>query len=266
MKTIHQYIVEQKVDIDMKVFDELHPYVLADGWVYLKDEMVTDWMGYKRTRVTMSHFYRRLQKEYRDAIDYREVLNSHELVLLPERKETRGGSLRKYFLITPDALMNMLITARTAKGARTAAHFVQVYKLMLKYYKYQCDVLQQDFQAQLAELRTADHIKAHTKAKTFEELEASLAQRHRLGVVYFVYEETKDENTQAAMPFKIGCTFNLPRRLEKLQCSTWRPLRVYKTIITQYPQVLEQMLHDHFRAEHLLNEWFLISRVDIDLA
>jgi hypothetical protein len=284
MRTAHEYILDEKVDIDMDVFDRLYPYALSKQWVHLTQEMVIEWMGYKKLTSSMRNAHERIQKNFRAGIDYVEVDSSHKLISPSVRDETRGGHNRKYFLITGDTLMMMLITARNRKAMRTAAHFVfvyfvnGVYKLMMNYYQYQCEELKQDFEAQLAELRAAKHIREHKKEKDLEELEAKLAHRHRVGLVYFIFEapdaadaaDAKEEtNAEETIPFKIGCTFNLKNRLADLNCATSPACFACKAAP---PRVQDSLLYPHHgHGEHhpfplcslhekhagrIRNEWF----------
>lgn len=79
----------------------------------------------------------------------------------------------------------------------------------------------------------------------------------------FVYliGEVDNENK-----YKIGVTKhnNIQNRIKELQTGNSNELFIKDYFETKYPYKLEKMLHRHFYDKNLLNEWFSLSKDDVD--
>lgn len=64
--------------------------------------------------------------------------------------------------------------------------------------------------------------------------------------------------------YKIGVTKgDIQKRLKKLQTGNATELFLINYHESQYPYRVESMLHNHFRTQNVLNEWFELSKEDI---
>lgn len=64
--------------------------------------------------------------------------------------------------------------------------------------------------------------------------------------------------------YKIGVTKgDIQKRLKKLQTGNATELFLVNYHESNYPYRVENMLHNHFRSQNVLNEWFELSKDDI---
>lgn len=65
--------------------------------------------------------------------------------------------------------------------------------------------------------------------------------------------------------FKIGVTRgDVKNRLKKLQTGNGNKLSLIKTYTSNYPFKAEKLLHNRFREKKVLNEWFDLTKEDVD--
>jgi phage anti-repressor protein len=82
----------------------------------------------------MSDFHGKLVKDFEEATDYKEVTKSHELVVNYEKfcsgiirnKDKRGGSSKRYYIITGETFKALLQSAQTEVGKITRKYFIKV--------------------------------------------------------------------------------------------------------------------------------------------
>jgi hypothetical protein len=190
--------------------------------------------------------------------DYKQVKKEHELVslcLIPEKNnELRGGSNKKYYIITAKTFIMLLMRARTIKSLRYAEHFYCIYDLMIKYYKYQSETMMIDYKENLKKLCELPHIKEYSRLQSIKYLELELQETNRIGLVYFIHEENNFN------VYKVGFTTDLKIRLECLQVSNPRKLFVYKKIFSAYPSTLENIIHKYLNDKLIRGEWYAIDK------
>jgi hypothetical protein len=64
--------------------------------------------------------------------------------------------------------------------------------------------------------------------------------------------------------YKIGVTKgDIQKRLKKLQTGNATELFIVNYHESNYPYRVENMLHNHFRSQNVLNEWFELSHEDV---
>ena len=64
--------------------------------------------------------------------------------------------------------------------------------------------------------------------------------------------------------YKIGVTkSDIEKRLKKLQTGNATELFLVNYHESNYPYRIESMLHNHFKSQNVLNEWFELSHDDI---
>ena len=78
------------------------------------------------------------------------------------------------------------------------------------------------------------------------------------GIVYLICDPSND-------CFKIGVTRNktVSNRLLKLQTGNPTELFIINSYKTNYPFMLEKMLHNHFHNLHINGEWYQLNVDDI---
>lgn len=78
-----------------------------------------------------------------------------------------------------------------------------------------------------------------------------------MGYVYLIYDENNNK-------YKIGVTRNKDNtRLKKLQTGNSTLLRVIYIYECEYPFRLETMLHNIYKNNNILNEWFELPDEDV---
>jgi len=88
-----------------------------------------------------------------------------------------------------------------------------------------------------------------------------------MGVVYLIHSigtENKDENNIIRANYKIGCSkTNATKRKDTLQTGNPNELEITHVFKTEHPFKLEKMLHNHYKNNHLLNEWFELTNEEV---
>ena len=78
------------------------------------------------------------------------------------------------------------------------------------------------------------------------------------GYIYLICDPATDL-------FKIGLTTgDIEKRIKKLQTGNGTELHVVYVRQTDHPYKLEKMLHNHFFAKRVLNEWFALDSDDLE--
>lgn len=79
-----------------------------------------------------------------------------------------------------------------------------------------------------------------------------------MGTVYLLGDREKDGN------YKIGCTRgSIENRIKKLQTGNSGELFVVESYKTEYPFLIEKMLHAVYANKKVLNEWYELTIEDI---
>lgn len=77
------------------------------------------------------------------------------------------------------------------------------------------------------------------------------------GSVYLIYDITQDS-------YKIGVTKgDVNKRKKKLQTGNSTELHIVYTHNTNYPFLLEKMLHNKYKNLNILNEWFSLNDAQV---
>lgn len=63
--------------------------------------------------------------------------------------------------------------------------------------------------------------------------------------------------------YKIGVSKNVDKRLKQLQTGNSNDLHIVYKIRTEYPFILESMLHKHFNSDNEKNEWFSLTNEEV---
>lgn len=100
-----------------------------NSWMYLSDEIITDWMGKKKTKDSIRDFRNDMRKHYMENVDYKEVDFGNPLVqkylescpdFFPGKKHNK-----KYYIITGHTLKKMLMKAGSKKGSEICDYFIK---------------------------------------------------------------------------------------------------------------------------------------------
>ena len=81
-----------------------------------------------------------------------------------------------------------------------------------------------------------------------------------MGYVYLIGENNDLDH------YKIGCTNKkkIEGRINELQTGNPNELILVKYYETDKPYKLEMMLHNHFKYNNDINEWFSLNKDDVD--
>ena len=125
---------------EIKLLDIYWDSAFNQSWILLSSEIIHEHLGYKKTSSSMANFYIKMKEVYRDNIDYKEVDKNNDIVkiylLKKVGKETRGGALKKYFIITGETLKKMGMRANTKKGDEMCDYLLKVERLAAMMSKY----------------------------------------------------------------------------------------------------------------------------------
>ncbi len=174
---------------------------------------------------------------------------------LPHPNKFKGKNKTNHLILTVDCFKQTLLMLNNSKVGRIRKHFIQMEKLLLIYWKYQCIFKELNFQDEINKLKQLQHIKQYTQMNAIIELDNKIQEKYKIGCVYFIYEENDMKY------FKIGYTFNLKSRLCELQVGNRRKLKIYKTILCQFPEWVESYLHNKFNYYNEQGEWFNIIKL-----
>lgn len=252
-----------KINIDRKVFMTLWGIIENGEWIYASKEVVHEQFGYKNGDNMMSDFHRKLSREFENNFDYKKVGVDHNLVKSHKNsrtKDNRGGSSKKFYIITKKTYIMLLCRSKTQASLRYAEYFYEIQNLVVQYYKYYYSVHNKydDCKDKLTQMLSNDLIKKYTLSQDIKYLDMTVGGNSKIGAVYFINEDS-DLNY-----FKIGFTYDIQKRLSELQTSNRRKLAVYKYIYCSNPSCLETIIHQKLAECVVLGEWYKIDVTTIN--
>ncbi len=113
---------------DEKYVDIFWDVAFNKNWLYLSDEIITDWVGYKKNSSSIAKFHVMMKDKYIKEVEYKEVNKTHPLVE-SYRKSCLLGQVgkhnKKYFIITGETLKKMLLRANTKNGEVVCNYFIK---------------------------------------------------------------------------------------------------------------------------------------------
>jgi hypothetical protein len=113
---------------DEKYVDIFWDAAFNKSWIYLSDEIITDWAGYKKNTSSIAKFHTIMKNKYIIDVDYKEVTKTHPLVesyrksCLPDQV---GKHNKKYYIITGETLKKMLLRANTKNGELVCDYYIK---------------------------------------------------------------------------------------------------------------------------------------------
>lgn len=115
---------------DEKYVDLFWDAAFNKSWIYLSDEIIIDWMGYKKSPDTVTNFMKEMKNRYKINEDYKEVDKNNLLVVnYFQPLKITVGNRKKFYIITGTTLKKMLLRAQTKQGDNTCDYFIKVESL-----------------------------------------------------------------------------------------------------------------------------------------
>ena len=117
---------------DEKYVDIFWDAAFNKSWLYLSDEIITEWIGYKKNISSVAKFHVMMKDKYVKDVDYKEVNKTHSLVEsyknshLPDQV---NGNRKKYYIVTGETLKKMLLRANTKNGELVCNYFIKTESL-----------------------------------------------------------------------------------------------------------------------------------------
>jgi len=157
----------------------------------LTDEMILEELTTETGSTAIANFNRQVLKvHYKEGEDYDEVDKNNALVKqylslleLTRKKDTRGGSNKRYFLITGECYKMMLQTAATKKGREAKSYYIKLESLVVLLRDYSAARLQHQLERATAEKQQAEEERQKSDAraakaeKKVEEIGAKVSAR-----------------------------------------------------------------------------------------
>lgn len=203
------------------------------SWIYLSNEVIHDQFGYTKTKSSLNDFYIRMKKAYKENIDYMEVTSEHNLIrfypVSTQGKETRGGALKKYYIVTGQAFKKMGMKANTDKGEEICDYFLKVESLCALMMKYTVAMLQSKKDQVIEEKKqlTIEAESAQKIIKAKEEENKWLHNKAKTQASYKLYGKKTIGLYMGALEsdardyvFKIGKSINVKARKSSLSAAT----------------------------------------------
>lgn len=119
--------------------DKFWDLTFNNDWIYLSDEIITEWMGYSFNKSTITNFNKKiLTSKFQIETDYKEVKKDHPLIQscpptnvgkISDSNGKWGGSNRKYYIINGQTLKTCLMLANTEQGKKVRQYYIKVESL-----------------------------------------------------------------------------------------------------------------------------------------
>jgi hypothetical protein len=254
------FVISEFIEYSLHPFDTFFLDIFVNHFedgsmVYVMEELFEYFEFNTTEEYRKKQFFVSLLKQFVKGVDYLHLTctqykvffqrNSKACYPLPSDSK---GNKTKHILVSIDCLKRVLLMG--AKSNRIRENFIIVYDLMVRYWRYQCCFYAIKFEDQLAAVREMPHVRETRRMLALQDLEERLAERRRIGVVYFI---TDGEY------IKIGYAYDLKERLIALQIGSSRVLRVVRSFFSMYPYEEEQLLHQKYKASHVRGEWFKLQ-------
>lgn len=198
---------------ELKYIDLFWEPAFNKSWIYLADEIIINWMGYKGVDATRN-FHRDMKSKYKENIDYQEVSKEHELVQFyhrdsnPGNPSKRGGALKKFYIVSGEALKKMLMRTGTKNGDEICDYFIKVESLcslsMKLMFKYVENIKQQ--KEQQLEATKNKVLQLNDRLDNFTKFE-------KTGWIYIATSRLYSANNR----YRFGYTLKLNNRMQNYQ-------------------------------------------------
>ena len=133
-------------EVELSYIDRFWDPIFKESWIYLSKEIVCDEFGYKQSKDMMSHFYNKIlyihfkfnidYKEFDDTCDIKYIngstngVGTNIILLAPKGEQkmsdSRGGSNKKEYIITPTCYKKILMSVKTNKGLEIRDYYSKI--------------------------------------------------------------------------------------------------------------------------------------------
>ncbi len=261
--TIQEFIHKSKYPIDNFMVDNFFVNLndnTAIHSIYVTNELI-EWCGFNSNVMKkQKEMFNRLLSFFEETKDYwiysnkeyYEYFKSNPKPNYPHPDTFIGKNKTKHIVLTVQCFKMILMMLTTKRAPAIRLHYVQIEKLMIIYMQYQCIILNKSYKNEINKLKNLQHVKEYSQQQRLSELDAKLAERYRVGCIYYISEV---DNCDI---IKIGYTFNLQERLKQLQTAHYKELIIQHYYLTQFPYEEEQRLHTTHADKLIRGEWYKI--------
>ena len=252
--SLQEFMNVTGIKMDKYLVDKFYHSIKEDIPIYLDNELI-QWCGYAGELRDQKRRLFDLIKKYKVSTidldnDEYEELREVNLIYYPKVDKSRGKGKTRHILIMPDDFQLIVLRLPTSTGHIVADHYIGLSNLVRLYWQYQAAFYKINFEDLINQTCNEPRNIIYSRHQKIKQLEINLQQRYRIGCIYFIYEDDDLDY------FKIGWCYNLPNRLTSLQTSNRRELKIYKSVICQYPEQQEKYLHKQFSKYRICGEWF----------
>ncbi len=268
--TIQEFIHKSKYPIDNFMVDNFFVNLNDDIPIYVTNELI-EWCGYSGIHDDKKRRLKDLLQGFEETKDYwiysnKEYYEYYDKSICgkpqigsdqlkpnyPHPDTFIGKNKTKHIVLTVQCFKMILMMLTTKRAPAIRLHYVQIEKLMIIYMQYQCIILNKSYKNEINKLKNLQHVKEYSQQQRLSELDAKLAERYRVGCIYYISEV---DNCDI---IKIGYTFNLQERLKQLQTAHYKELIIQHYYLTQFPYEEEQRLHTTHADKLIRGEWYKI--------
>ena len=175
------------------------------NWIYLSEDMILENLTNEQSKHAITNFYNRnLIPNYIEGTDYQLVTIAHEVVQFwcsfskTKKSDTRGGSNKKYYMVTGDTYKHLLMSAKTEQGRQTRLYFLKIERTTIAMKDYLFSFSQREMQ------RTIENLSYQQRQIEHQAKSASLIKTYNNKRVVYVGCIKEIDGDQ--MIVKYGCT------------------------------------------------------------
>jgi hypothetical protein len=121
-------------DEEIQFIETFWDYAFNDSWIYISNDMVVNWLGYKKGKSTMSDFYtKNLLKNYEVDVEFKEINQNDEIIkkfYSDLNRNEKPGNRAKFYIVTGECLKGLLMSASTEKGKMVRKLYIKTEKLV----------------------------------------------------------------------------------------------------------------------------------------
>lgn len=149
-------------DDDFKRLELFWEPAFNNSWLYLSSEIVHEHLGHAKHDNSMANFSKKMRTLYIENEEFKEVSKDYPIIKLyllmsgGKNFEARGGSLKKYYLITGATYKMMTMQSKTARGKESRLYYIKVENLARKMLKTINDQQRQLLELHVEKLKNAE--------------------------------------------------------------------------------------------------------------
>jgi len=122
-------------DHEIEMFKLLNSVGFNKNWIYLSEEIVENYLGYKKSKDMMTTFYKifaKLKSLVKD-VNYKIVKADHPIILaynkqlaLDSKKIKKSPENKLYYIVTGKAFKDLVMHVDTNKGAKARVYYIKI--------------------------------------------------------------------------------------------------------------------------------------------